>query len=129
MSPTHPLVVFKARAEARALLVYAGELSLPDAVDALQQAAEAYGLVQSLGQDEVQRLIAEAFEPWLELEDLVPDALPDAPPRCDVAQSTLDAAVYLIGQNDPQRLEAWLLRHNAAERAAVVEHIQKRRRP
>src|SRR5262245_12647557 len=53
--------VFIARAEARALLYAAGELELHDALDKLQADAERDGLVAELGQDEVQRLIAEAF--------------------------------------------------------------------
>jgi hypothetical protein len=39
----------------------AGELALHDAVDALQDYAEATALVAELGQDEVQRIIGEAF--------------------------------------------------------------------
>jgi hypothetical protein len=37
-------------------------LSLADAVDALQQYAEASGLIDELGQDEVQALISREFE-------------------------------------------------------------------
>ena len=50
------------------------------------------------------------------------------PERHGVAQSTLDAAVYLIRENDPKRFEVWLLQHSAAERAAIAEHVNKRRR-
>jgi hypothetical protein len=57
------LKVFIARAEARAKLWQIGEISLHDAVDELQRAAEASGLVAELGQDEVQRLMVEAFAP------------------------------------------------------------------
>jgi hypothetical protein len=56
-----PLEVFTARAEARALLWQAGEFDLHQAVDELQTAAERDGLVDRLGQDEIQRIIAEAF--------------------------------------------------------------------
>jgi hypothetical protein len=55
------LEAFVARAEARALLWQAGEFDLHEAVDVLQAAAERGGLVDQLGQDEVQRIIAEAF--------------------------------------------------------------------
>jgi hypothetical protein len=55
------LEAFVARAEARALLWQAGEFDLHEAVDVLQAAAERDGLVDQLGQDEVQRIIAEAF--------------------------------------------------------------------
>ena len=54
------LEVFIARAEARALLWQCGEMDLHEAVDELQAAAVRDGLVTELGQDEVQRLIAEA---------------------------------------------------------------------
>jgi len=53
--------VFKARAEARAVLFSAGELNLQEAVDALQAAAIARGLVGEIGQDAVQAIIAQAF--------------------------------------------------------------------
>jgi hypothetical protein len=63
---------------ARAQLVAAGELSLHDAVDVLQHDAEATGLVDELGQDEVQRILAEAFADAGELGsvDVVPDIIP-----------------------------------------------------
>jgi len=53
--------VFVARCEARAWLWHTGEITLHDAVDALQQAAVAYGLVAELGQDAVQQIISQAF--------------------------------------------------------------------
>ena len=53
--------VFIARAEARALLWAAGEFDLHEAVDKLQADAERDGLVDRIGQDEVQRIIAETF--------------------------------------------------------------------
>jgi hypothetical protein len=52
---------FRARAEARALLYVAGELTLHESVDALQTAAVADGLVAAIGQDAVQAILAEAF--------------------------------------------------------------------
>jgi hypothetical protein len=55
------LAVFIARTEARALLWQAGEIDLHTAVDELQDSAVASGLVAAIGQDEVQRIIAEAF--------------------------------------------------------------------
>lgn len=57
-----PADVFRARCEARALLCAAGELDLLDAVDALQAAAVANGLVVAVGQDAVQAIMAKAFE-------------------------------------------------------------------
>ena len=55
------LEVFIAHAGARALLWQAGEIELHEAVDGLQAAAVRDGLVDQLGQDEVQCLMAEAF--------------------------------------------------------------------
>jgi hypothetical protein len=60
--PEIPLLdAFEARCEARALLVAAGELDFHEAVDALYAAAIAQGLVTTLGPDEVQSILADAF--------------------------------------------------------------------
>jgi hypothetical protein len=56
-----PVLAFTARAEARALLFATGEIDLHSAVDALQAAAVASGLVAEIGQDEVQAIMAAAF--------------------------------------------------------------------
>jgi hypothetical protein len=61
-APADPLEVFKERCWAKALLVKEGHLDLIDAVDALQNAAVAYGLVpDGRAQDEIQRIMADAF--------------------------------------------------------------------
>jgi hypothetical protein len=57
------LAVFVARGEARAMLWQCGELTLHEAIDELQVAAERDGLIAELGQDAVQAIIAEAFHP------------------------------------------------------------------
>jgi hypothetical protein len=57
-----PTDVFSARAEARATLYMAGELGLHEAVDALQETAMTSGLVDRIGQDAVQAIMAKAFE-------------------------------------------------------------------
>jgi hypothetical protein len=56
-----PLTVFKARAEARAILWAACEIDLHEAVDVLQEDAERDGLVTLLGQDAVQAILHDAF--------------------------------------------------------------------
>jgi hypothetical protein len=56
-----PLTVFKARAEARAILWAACEIDLHEAVDALQAAAETSGLVEGIGQDAVQAILHDDF--------------------------------------------------------------------
>jgi hypothetical protein len=56
-----PIAVFIARCEARALLFATGEIDLIAAVDGLQAAAVASGLVAEIGQDQVQEIMAAAF--------------------------------------------------------------------
>src|SRR5262249_41021395 len=55
--PRDALEIFRARCEARAMLVTVSEMSLIDAVDELQAAAVADGLVAAHGQDEVQAIM------------------------------------------------------------------------
>jgi hypothetical protein len=57
------LEIFRMRAEARADLVAHGYMDLQTAVDGLQESAgaAAQGLLKEFGQDEVQRVLAEAF--------------------------------------------------------------------
>jgi hypothetical protein len=52
---------FVACAEARALLWKCCEFDLHEAVDVLQHAAVRIGLVEAIGQDRVQALLADAF--------------------------------------------------------------------
>jgi hypothetical protein len=53
--------LFKARAEARALLYAACMIDLHEAVDPLQAFAMESGLVEQIGQDAVQAILADAF--------------------------------------------------------------------
>jgi hypothetical protein len=57
-----PIAVFAARASARAILWEACEIDLHAAVDVLQADAISTGLVARLGQDGVQRILADAFQ-------------------------------------------------------------------
>lgn len=59
-----PIVVFRERAEARATLVANGLMTLIEAVDGLQEAAAAQGLVAKYGQDRIQEILAESFARW-----------------------------------------------------------------
>jgi hypothetical protein len=61
MSALTANAIFRARAEARALLFLAGEFDLHAAVDPLQEAAVQSGLVDLIGQDQVQHILSEAF--------------------------------------------------------------------
>jgi hypothetical protein len=56
-----PIVVFRARCEARAILWAACEFDLRTAVDKLQADAERTGLVDQIGPDAVQEIMADAF--------------------------------------------------------------------
>jgi hypothetical protein len=63
-----PLVeVFRERAEARAYLFAHGVLDLHEAVDRLQQVAEANGLINLVGISTVQAILSEAFAPWRDI--------------------------------------------------------------
>jgi hypothetical protein len=59
-----PIEVFRARCEARAMLVSNGLMTLQDSVDGLQESAAAQGLVKQYGQDAVQRILSESFARW-----------------------------------------------------------------
>jgi hypothetical protein len=112
--------VFSARCEARAYLYAIGEIDLHDAVDGLQEHAERYGLIAEIGQDAVQAIMAEIFRHACDL-------IMEPPPR-GVAQSTLDAADYLLTVNDPERLREWLAAHSRADIDSILKHWKARRR-
>lgn len=57
-----PLDVLSLRAEALAYLVSIGEVQLTDSVDRLQFDAERTGVVDAIGQDAVQQLLADVFQ-------------------------------------------------------------------
>jgi hypothetical protein len=66
-APADSLEVFRERCWARALLVRNGKADFRDSVDALQNAAVAYGLVpDDRAQDKIQQIMADAFE-WARL--------------------------------------------------------------
>jgi len=56
-----PLDVWLERVQAQAYLVSVGEIALQDAFDRLQIDAKRDGLVDELGQDEIQRILAIVF--------------------------------------------------------------------
>ena len=61
----HPLVVFTARAEARAMLVYAGMYHQADAaIDALLDDAWESGLVDSVGESALFAIIRKVFSKY-----------------------------------------------------------------
>jgi hypothetical protein len=122
--------IFRERCESRALLVKACLFDLHDAVDGLQADAVRIGLVDEIGQDAVQRMMADAFAIVPKCADnKITDQSSNrtlkesARPKLDAPRSTLQAAEYLVQQNDPKRLKAWLSKHTRAERAAITKHI------
>jgi hypothetical protein len=56
-----PFEVFEARCWAQSWLFGAGELTLHEAIDPLQETAVASGLVELRGQDRVQEILANNF--------------------------------------------------------------------
>jgi hypothetical protein len=60
-----PIEVFRERCEARATLCANGVMPLIEAVDGLQEAAAAQGLLKRYGQDEIQQIMAESFARWV----------------------------------------------------------------
>lgn len=64
--PVSAVDIFRTRCEARAILRQAGEFDLHEAVDVLQEAAVATGLVSQIGQDAVQQIMAAAFGDYVQ---------------------------------------------------------------
>jgi hypothetical protein len=59
-----PIEIFRERCEARVLLCANGHMSLIEAVDGLQEAAAAQGLLKRYGQDAIQQILSESFARW-----------------------------------------------------------------
>jgi hypothetical protein len=123
--------IFGLRCEARAILVEACVYDLQDAVDKLQDDAVLTGLVDDIGQDAVQAMMARAFaivprlpSPGRPKKGLQAITLYPEPIQCrHAARSTLDAAEYLVQLQDPARLKAWLAKHSHSERIEISKHI------
>src|SRR5262245_15918232 len=60
-NPVQIIDIFRERCQARAILVDAAAIDFHTAVDGLQEAAVASGLVDEIGQDAVQKIMADAF--------------------------------------------------------------------
>jgi hypothetical protein len=128
--------VFQLRCEARAFLCAACVYDLHEAVDVLQADAERTGLVDEIGQDAVQRLMADTFAsvPRISVHQdkkgtsSIGTLFNPPMPQPGAARSTLMAADYLVRQNDPARFKRWLAQHTRAERIAIKNHIQGKTR-
>jgi hypothetical protein len=75
------VAAFEARCWARSRLYADGEISLHDAVDKLQADAVSSGLVELIGQDRVQSIMADAFGPATERERILCPATAPADPH------------------------------------------------
>jgi hypothetical protein len=86
---THPPIAvatltierFELRCWARAQLFQLGELELHEAVDLLQELAQEDGFVAAIGQDEIQRIMADAFAA---VRDFEADCQADTPSEDEV---------------------------------------------
>jgi len=85
--------------------------------DQLQTLADGY---VDAGADAIQRIMATEFANAAEPEQI------SQQPRA--AASTLRAAEYLIRQKDPERMRRWLEGRSPGECAAILRHIEKRKR-
>jgi len=116
-----PVDVFLARCEARAILVRWSYLDLPDAVDGLQAAAIASGLVTELGQDRVQAIMSAAFADVDQDEAGPPEVLPKQ--RSDrAAESTVEALLFCLRE----RGAAALSERACLDRLAALSNDQVR---
>ncbi len=140
---------FRSRCAAAATAYALGKIALLDAVDALQDWAFTRGLLDEIGQDALQAIMAEAFGP-VRYEQPLGDEyeglsstfarackLADAeyartkqvasPPACRLPESTIQAAEYLVRLNDRDRLRAWLIEHTPAERGLILRYFENKK--
>jgi hypothetical protein len=116
--------VFRIRCEARALLWQCGEYHLHDAVDELQAAAQQYGLIALIGQNAVQAMISASFADVRDDSENIDYGINIT--ESISAKSTLDAAAWLWFQvGDEIRFQQWMRGHSAAERAAIMQHLDQ----
>jgi hypothetical protein len=66
-----PTTVFTVRCETRAYLYGECELTLHEAVDVLPAAAADLGLIETIGQDRVQSIMADAFRPIQDADEAI----------------------------------------------------------
>jgi hypothetical protein len=99
---------FRLRAWARAYLWAAGEYDLHTAVDHLQRVAERDMLIERIGQDQVQSIIAGAFLPFRDVESII------------------DTFEYLVKLRNGGRLRAWLAERTPEERRALKKLLDEK---
>ena len=121
MAQVHALELLHTHAQARALLWQAGEMSLHEAVDWLQAFVVSSGLVDQIGQDEVQNIMAEAF--MAVRDDYGPELeiTPTPEQRSQLATSTREVIDYLLREGNPARLRAFIATHS--DRNAILQYL------
>jgi hypothetical protein len=119
-----PVEVLRARAEARASLWAAGACTLHTAIDQLWHDAECEGLVDRLGVDACQKLIADCFWPCREGLECEREILPahEAEAKCLAAQIR---ASEVISEDDPWDDPGWeeAAREYHAKRGSNVSEV------
>ena len=113
-----PTQVFVARCQAIARLVASGDYELIDSVDALQASAVRYGLVQKLGQDRIQSIMADA------LRTFCPMPPPPTSEVCRAVRQTSPASKS--DEADPDDDYAGLT-HSFARACRAAAHAQRTR--
>jgi hypothetical protein len=119
-----PADVLEMRANVRAFLWYQWQIEMDEAVDELQAFAEQSGLVADIGQDAVQAIIAAPFDRYRERAAAVEQKRAEAWERRQImldqaaeaerdkryrtAKSTIDAFWFVVRENNPDNLSAWL---------------------
>jgi hypothetical protein len=139
-----PLDCFVERAAARAYLWAIGEYEIAEAVDVLQHDARRDGLIERIGQDAIQAILAAAFQRYRDMgknskenkvgvtlqttcrQNLAPgDRLND--PRRQGIASTIKAFRYVLQHNSPEQIHAWLERRRPDERAMLRKLLHNAR--
>ena len=114
------------------MLWAAGEITLHDAVDELWTEAVRNGLVAQLGVDKAQELLGTAFAPVRDdlpcHEDAVPDEIVIDDEGAGVPSATLRASEYLLQLGDLERWKKWFDAHTTPERAAILQHLERRKK-
>jgi hypothetical protein len=136
---------FVARTEARALLWAIGEYEIAEAVDVLQHDARRDGLIERIGQDAIQAILAAAFQRYRDMgenskenkvgvtlqttcrQKLAPGDRLNDPRRHGIAASTIKTFRYVLQHNSPEQIHAWLERRRPDERAMLRKLLHNAR--
>lgn len=127
-----PLDAFRIRAQARAYLWAAGEYDLHEAVDVLQTTAVRDGLVDHIGQDAVQEILAASFAPapndFCADNEIAAEQCETCGTAPCISRSFCRECRFadfklLLQQGDPGRLRTWLARQSLDEAAELRQRM------